>query len=107
MFRGMERDVPKATTVMSDPRALHYWDGDSQLVQGYRDTLRLSESAWDVFMLYDRGARWDGPTPPVPSFWMHQLGSKKRPRVQGPYLDPPVLLDRVRQLMSAPPQGIP
>lgn len=101
MFRGMERDVPKATTEVPDARASHFWDGDSLLVKGYRETLDLSEDAWDVFLLYGPDARWDGDLPPVPDYWMHQLGSKRRPRVDGPYLDPALFLERTRQVLSA------
>lgn len=99
MFRGMERDVPGASTEVPDARSLHYWDGASLLVQGYRETLGLPEPAWDIFLLYDRDARWDGDKPPAPAYWMHQLGSARRPRVNGPFLDPPVLLTRTRALI--------
>lgn len=37
MSRGMERDVPKATSEVPDSRAAHYWDGDGQLIRGYRE----------------------------------------------------------------------
>ena len=100
MFRGMERDVPEATRSLSDPRTRHYWDGDSLLVKSYRHTLALSEDAWDVFLLYDRQARWEGDTPPTPVFWMHQLGSRRKPRVHGPWLDAATFLRRTRDLLT-------
>ena len=100
MFRGMERDVPEATRSLSDPRTRHYWDGDSLLVKSYRHTLALSEDAWDVFLLYDRQARWEGDTPPTPVFWMHQLGSRRKPRVHGPWLDAAIFLRRTRDLLT-------
>ena len=99
MFRGMERDVPKATAEVPDARARHYWDGDSQMMAALQRTLRISEPAWDVFLLYDRGARWVGDVPPEPAYWMHQLGSAKRPRVTGPFLDAAVFLERTQQLL--------
>ena len=43
MFRGRESDVPRATTEVLDARASHYWDGTSQLVAGFRETLALNE----------------------------------------------------------------
>ena len=103
MFRGMERDVPKASAEVPDSRTHHYWDGDSLLVDGYRKTLGLPEAAWDVFLLYGAGTRWEGDTPPVPEYWMHQLGSERRPRVDGPFLQPDVLLDRTRALLAGIP----
>lgn len=100
MFSGMERDVPKATMELPDPRARHYWDGGSLLVKGYRETLALGEDAWDVFLVYGPDATWDGETPPPPDYWMHQLGSASKPRVKGPFLDAAVFLERTRDLLA-------
>jgi hypothetical protein len=98
MFRGMERDVPRASQTMPDPRTSHYWDGDSLLGKGYRKTLDLSEDAWDIFLLYGPDARWEGDEPPAPRFWMHQLGSARRPRLNGPYLDAKLFLQALRSI---------
>ncbi len=97
MSRGMERDVPNATVEVPDARATHYWDGDGQLMKGYREVLGMNEPAWDIYLLYGPEARWDGDRPPRPSYWMHQLGSKRRPRVNAPFWDAAAFLDRVRQ----------
>ena len=96
LSRAMERDVPRATSEIPDPRALHYWDGEAQLVAGYREVLGMNEPAWDIYLLYGRDARWEGERPPVPRYWMHQLGSKRRPRVNAPFWDARVFLDHVR-----------
>ena len=103
LSRGMERDVPKATSEIPDPRAAHYWDGDGQLVKGYRELLGFSEPAWDIYLLYGPETRWDSERPPQPRYWMHQLGSKRRPRQKGPFWDPPVFLEQVREATSAMP----
>ena len=29
--------------------------------------------AWDVYLVYKPGVKWEGPRPPRPTFWMHQL----------------------------------
>jgi len=100
MFRGRESDVPKATKEVLDGRAMHFWDGHSQLVSGYRQTLGFNEPAWDIFLLYGPETRWEGDRPPLPEFWMHQLGSRRSPRVKGPYLDAALFLDRTRALLS-------
>lgn len=99
MFRGAERDVPRATREVADTRSLHYWDGDSASMRAVRTTLGLSEDAWDVFLLYPAGARWDGEHPPRPEFWMHQLGSESKPRVNGPYLVAETFLARTRSVL--------
>ena len=100
MSRGMERDVPNATRELTDPRARHYWDGDGQLIASYRDVLGgFNEPVWDTFLLYDKQARWDTARPPAPAYWMHQLGSARRPRVKGPFWDAAVFLERTRALL--------
>ena len=99
MSRGMERDVPTATKEVWDPRARHYWDGDGQLIASYRDVLGgFDEPVWDTYVLYGKEARWETARPPAPAYWMHQLGSAKRPRVKGPYWDPRVFLQQVKTL---------
>ncbi len=100
MNRALERDVPKATREIWDARATHYWDRDGQLIQSYREVLGgFSEPVWDTYILYGRAATWDGDRPPAPAYWMHQLGSARRPRVTtGPFWSPASFLDRARSL---------
>ena len=95
-LRGLERDVASATMQVPEPRARHFWDAPGVLVSGYRDTLRLPEDAWDVFLLYGPDAKWEGSRPPEPAYWAHQLGSKDKPRVSGPWLDGAVFLDKLQ-----------
>ena len=102
MFRGAERDVRRATREVSDARSLHYWDGESASMRAVRATLELSGDPWDIFLLYPPGARWDGDNPPQPKFWMHQLGSPRKPQLNGPYLDPETFLARTRAVIAAP-----
>jgi hypothetical protein len=102
MSRGMERDVPNATAEVPDPRASHYWDDGKVLVKGYRETLGLPEDAWDIFLLYGPDARWEGAFPPRPQYWMHQLGTRTRPRVDGPFLDAEQFLLKTRELLAKP-----
>jgi hypothetical protein len=101
-LRGLERDVPSATIQFPELRAQHYWDRSSVLVNGYRATLKLPEDAWDVFLLYDRNAKWEGVQPPEPVYWAHQLGKKEKPRVDGPWLDGAVFLEKLRSLRALP-----
>ena len=99
--RGLERDVPSATREVRDPRATHYWDAPGVLVRGFRETLNLSEDAWDVFLLYGPDATWEGERPPAPLYWSHQLGAKEKPRVNGPWLDGAVFLERLRRVTAS------
>ncbi len=59
-----------------DPRALHFWNEDQSLGAGFVKALPLSEDcklAWDVYLVYRSGVKWERMQPPQPSFWMHQL----------------------------------
>jgi len=103
MSRGMERDVPQATLEVSDARAEHFWDEDGQLVKEDRDVLKMNEPAWDIYLLYGPDARWVDDRPPVPLYWMHQLGSKRRPRAPAPFWDPGTFLQRARDAAVTAP----
>jgi hypothetical protein len=87
---GKESDVPEATATVTDPRARHFWDGAGHLMQSFRPPLGLGVDAWDVYLIYGPSARWDGPTPPVPDYWMHQLTD-----ASGPELDADVFGQRL------------
>lgn len=41
----------------------------------FKDVLGLAKEAWDVYLVYEAGAIWDGGQPPAPDCWMHQLSS--------------------------------
>jgi hypothetical protein len=90
-LRGRERDVDEATHTIPDPRAVHFWDGDSYLVHAFNATLNLGQDAWDIYLLYGPNARWDTAQPPVPQSWMHQLSG-----VDHPKLDAATLAEQVR-----------
>jgi hypothetical protein len=89
-----------ATRLVPDARVTHYWDGGGVTMRQYRSALGLSEDAWDIYMVYGPRARWDGELPPKPDYWMHQLGSPKEPRVNGPYLDPAAFAARANALLA-------
>ena len=70
-------------------------------MDAYQQVLGISERAWDVFLIYPPGVRWEGELPPAPFYWEHQLGSREKPRVDGPYLDGPRFLARTREALAA------
>ena len=51
----------------------HAWDPERELGDLYAKTLKLQGTAWDIYLLYAPGIRWEEHEPPQPSFWMHQL----------------------------------
>jgi hypothetical protein len=95
---GQEKDVAEATATFPDPRAHHFWDGAGWTVEHFKGVLDIDVDAWDLYLLYGPDARWDGPEPPKPMFWMHQL----RFVDNGPLLDANVFGEHVqRALVSA------
>jgi hypothetical protein len=64
---GKERSVGKAAEMVSDRRARHYWDGDQLVGKAFQPLLRTPGPAWDVWMLFDKGVRWEGASPPRPA----------------------------------------
>lgn len=89
VLKAKEKHVPPTTHLVPDERASHFWDEHGALVRGYRETLAISEPAWDIYMVYPPGIRWEDDLPPVPAYWMHQLGRPGKLRVtNAPFLDP-------------------
>ena len=56
-----------------DERVHQWWDGDTEMSGLWQRSLGLREPAWDVYLLFPAGIRWDMEVPPSPAFWMHQL----------------------------------
>jgi hypothetical protein len=69
-----EKDVAEATRFFSDPRGRHYWDEGGNLMRAFTKRLSLGQDAWDIYFIYGPTARWNGSEPPIPDYWMHQLG---------------------------------
>lgn len=80
---------------MTDPRVRHYWDEKEVLGRAYQRLLPTPGPAWDVYLLFRRGVTWTEQDPPLPDFWMHQLGGVEN----APHLDPTVLREHVERLL--------
>jgi hypothetical protein len=65
-----------ATELVSDKRALHFWDGTGAVGKLYGNAVKLPQAkkfAWDIYFVFEPQAEWKA-DPPMPAFWMHQLG---------------------------------
>jgi len=58
---------------VQDVRIVQGWDGSRNLGKLFGDTLDLHQIAWDVYLIYKPGIKWEETQPPRPTFWMHQL----------------------------------
>lgn len=57
-----------------DPRIIFQgWDKGKEIAAQFSNTLRLKQTAWDIYLVYKPGVKWTDVNPPVPTFWMHQL----------------------------------
>jgi hypothetical protein len=93
---AQSKDVPGGMALAPDKRARHYWDENEVLSIAYGKSLPTPGVAWDVYMLFPRGVRWDSPAPPKPVYWMHQLAGV----TNAPHLDPDVLKTHVDGLLA-------
>jgi len=100
-FAANEGHVAAATTTTRDPRILHYWDGQGVTLTAFRAPLGITTDAWDVYLLYRPGVRWEGATPPAPDYWMHQLQALSSSAF--PPLDAAVLAAHARALAPRGP----
>ncbi len=75
-----ERHVAEAAKLLGDTRVRHFWDGQELVGKAFQRVLRTGGPAWDVWMLFDRQASWEGGTP-VPAWWEHQLPGMPEDRV--------------------------
>ncbi len=60
--------MPRVTQVVTDPRATHYWDGYSAIMNPYQEHWSLNGPCAGVFMVFGPGARWDDDGPPIPAY---------------------------------------
>jgi hypothetical protein len=101
-FGAGPRHVPEAAELMPDARARHYWDGGRVVGRGYQKlklggrTLDIGAEAWDVWLLFDRNARWTDSGPPEPAWWEHQLQGLPQER----RLDPERFAAKAAQLRA-------
>ncbi len=75
MLGATEEYVPEATRMLDDPRALHFWDGEGFFTEAFERVLELAGPAWDLYLLYPPGERWQAELPPRPEQWMRQHGA--------------------------------
>jgi hypothetical protein len=62
----------KTSRLLPDARVRHFWSGDQELGKAFQKAMDIPRVAWDVYLVYPPGVRWEGDAP-VPDSWMHQL----------------------------------
>ena len=93
-----ERSSRKAVTLFPDERVTNYWVRTRAVGELFQQPIDLAgEPAWDVYLVYEPGVVWDGDAPPVPTFFMHQLGGRLP---EGHRLDGPKLRDTIEKILN-------
>ena len=54
---GNREQASEATSLMTDPRATHYWNDEFIVGNHFRD-LNFGRVAWDIYFLYGAEANW-------------------------------------------------
>lgn len=75
------------------------WDGNREIGKLFAMPLKLSHTAWDVYLVYAAGTKWEGNEPPTPSYWMHQLQAQKADTML--CLNPSALSAQVQRFLKA------
>lgn len=72
-----ERSSRRATTLSPDERVTNYWASTTDVGTLFQSPIGLTtEPAWDVYLFYPPGVKWESDVPPRPEFFMHQLGGR-------------------------------
>ena len=94
-----ENAARRATVLVPDSRARHYWAPTDSTAWAFQAALPLvDEFAWDVYLVYDRGVEWTGESPPAPSYYQHQLVGRLP---EGRMLDGQVLQQETLKLINS------
>lgn len=92
-FPGDARDR-WSPDLLSDPRVMHYWDGEFTLGQWLKGVDELRDVpapiVWDTYALYGPQARWEEVPDSLVGWGFTVLGTRDKLRFEiGPFLPPP------------------
>jgi len=100
-----EADARKVTVNAPDPRAVHFWTDDDVLAEAWAKTLGVvdDEAAYDTYMIFPPGARWEEEGPPSPAYfmWIEKDGLPQETKFNGA-----VFAGQVRRFLGAAHGGL-
>ncbi len=70
-----ESSARQASTIYGDSRVAQFYDPNKLTGEAFGAELTNGYPAWDIYMFFSAGQRWDDEAP-VPVEWMHQLGGR-------------------------------
>lgn len=69
-----EQHAVDSIPLLDGPRVHHYWEESGIIGQHYKEVMSVDMYVWDFWAIYGSDAIWDGPLPPKPAYYEHQLG---------------------------------
>jgi hypothetical protein len=71
---GVDALEDSSAMVQDEWRALQFWDPTAESGKRIKRLfdLKIVNPAWDIYMLYPPGVKWET-VPPTPAYWMHQI----------------------------------
>lgn len=97
MLEGDDEDAAKKqSSTLEGERVAQVWDSLRQMGDLVAESLALTKTAWDIYLLFPPEANWEKEVPPPPAFWMHQL-SPDYGIGDAPALDPEMLSQEIKK----------
>lgn len=108
---AQSEDVAPSMQLLRNPHVRHYWNPTGEFGRSLAKAVGLKRGdelvyAWDVWLIYDAAAEWEGVSPPRPRRLMHQLPALKK-STEFPRLDAGAFASEVRQLLAQLPAAGP
>lgn len=100
-LRAKPADIGPTVSLLPGKQVSRYWDPVGASEKLYEGLLQTPGPAWDVWMVYVPGRRWEGAVPPAPDFWMDQLEGMPASH----YLDAGRFATQVKTLLASPKTG--
>ena len=95
-----EEHVDRVTKLVTDERAVQYWDEYGAVAGPLDAMLSLTGPCAGIFMLYDRAASWESDAPPEPLYW-EDAHAVELGRDGAPQFDAKGFAEKVRQLLDS------
>ena len=100
---GNFADAKKLAPEIVDERMFHFWDPKMALGKLFKKPLNFKKkypTAWDVYMIYEKGVVWDDKYPPTPTFWMHQTKESESGLGKINFLDKLIFTQKLKSITA-------
>ncbi len=96
---AQEKHVDRVTDLVTDDRAVQYWDAEGAVIGPYIEMLELTGPCAGIFMILEPGVMWEDAQPPHPDY-VEDAHAKQYDR-PWPQFDVKRFSDKVREMLNA------